>query len=126
MRTALLSLALLLTFSPAFSPAFAQVDPDEDEIEKIFEELFKGGGKAAAPKVEDPADRLRAMELQDYGVPPRLYIEDPASVAEAQATVSLYSLEEAKPTAIGKGFLEALNRAKPETIQKLTRKRVSL
>ncbi|MBI5210091.1 MAG: S8 family serine peptidase [Elusimicrobia bacterium] len=72
-----------------------------------------------------PSDSIKAAQaLQDYGLPPALYIQDPSSIQENMAYCQLYSITFSSPSALGRSLLETLDAATPEAVAKVTYKKL--
>lgn len=69
----------------------------------------------------------QSQALQDYGLPPVVYIQSPEKLTNEQALVELYSLFPAarglaeNPTRIGQALLELLDRTPPEQVGRITK-----
>ena len=81
--------------------------------------------KASAGKTAVPADaRAKAQALQDYGLPPSIYIQDPSDVENKQALAELYSLDLGAPSPLGTGLLAVLDKMTDEQVKKVTFKKL--
>lgn len=78
---------------------------------------------APAAPAGTPEHVKAAQALQDYGIPPALYIQDPSTMEEKQAFAVIYSVTLSTPSPIGRILLEVLNAAPKEKVQKITYKK---
>ena len=68
----------------------------------------------------------RAARLQEYGLPPVLFIQEPVDISEKQAVYSLYSLAPSSPTLLGVGLLEVLDRLPAKEVERIGLKKLYL
>lgn len=76
--------------------------------------------ETAAPKTESPA---MARGLQDLGLPPMIYIENPALLDEPQINLDLYSLDDATVTPIGRMLYGILSTLPDPQVRKISKKK---
>ncbi len=83
------------------------------------------GPKAAPGKTATSPDaRAKAQALQDYGLPPSIYIQDPSDVENKQAVAELYSLDLGAPSPLGTGLLAVLDKMTDDQVKKVTFKKL--
>ncbi|MBI5622745.1 MAG: S8 family serine peptidase [Elusimicrobia bacterium] len=71
-----------------------------------------------------PEHVTAAQALQDYGLPPAMYMQDPSTLEEKQAFVVIYSVTKSTPSAVGRILLEVLNETPNAKVRKITRKKL--
>jgi subtilisin family serine protease len=79
---------------------------------------------APAAPAETPEHVKAAQALQDYGLPPAIYIQDPSTIEEKQAFAVIYSVTKSTPSAIGRILLDALNETPKDRVRKITHKKL--
>ncbi|MBI4678911.1 MAG: S8 family serine peptidase [Elusimicrobia bacterium] len=79
---------------------------------------------APTAPAETPEHVKAAQALQDYGLPPALYIQDPSTIEEKQAFAVIYSVTKSTPSPIGRILLDTLERTPKEKVQKITFKKL--
>ncbi|MBI5882066.1 MAG: S8 family serine peptidase [Elusimicrobia bacterium] len=87
-------------------------------------EALKPAAAVTAAPAETPEHVKAAQALQDYGLPPAMYIQDPSTIEEKQAFVVIYSVTKSTPSPIGRILLEALNETPKDKVQKITHKKL--
>lgn len=107
--------ALLAAAIPLFwiGPASAQVPP-----------VSEVPAPAPAPAKADASDVAAAQGLQDFGLPPMIYIENPGILDQPQINLDLYSLDDRSVTPIGKILYIALDELSEEQRRAISRKKL--
>lgn len=80
------------------------------------------GGKKGAPP--GPAEIAAVRYLQGRGVPPSLYMIDPADAAGKAVRIDLYDTAPSSPTAIGRALFDTLHLLTDAQVQAISKKKL--
>lgn len=84
-----------------------------------------GSGDSAAGSQRPGPDSIAAVRfLQDHGVPPSLFLIDPADAAGKVVRADLYDLQPSSPTAVGRRLAYTLRPLGEERIRKISKKKL--
>ncbi|MCX5788027.1 MAG: S8 family serine peptidase [Elusimicrobia bacterium] len=84
--------------------------------------LVRGDDGAARQPGTDAVTAVRF--LQNHGIPPSLYLIDPADAAGKLVRVDLYDFQPANPTAEGRHLADTLRALSEQAIQKISKKKL--
>ncbi|MBI4349370.1 MAG: S8 family serine peptidase [Elusimicrobia bacterium] len=88
---------------------------------ELLNKLLGGKKDAAAP---GPNEVAAIRWLQNHGVPPSLYMIDPADAAGKALRVDLYELKPSSPTPVGRLLVDTLQPLTEEQIRGVSRKKL--